>query len=197
MNKIANFFSNVLDPIPMILLVGLFGIYVTPLTFDERIFWLCLFGAMVTVIGFTFFWFMRMGYVFDARLSKANSDLHRDRLGVLWITNALLVVTILTAWMLGRPTPLWNIMVGTTLTLFLATLVTSMYKISFHMIGITSLVTVLVLHYGITWSPVLLLVPLVAWSRRTLNRHTMWQIVFGALLASLSYIVVFLATGRI
>ena len=193
--KFARLISNVLNPIPMILLVGAFSVFVTPLAANERIFWILLFGSMVIIVGFVLIWFVRMGYVFDARLSKDN-DRHRDRLGMLWITDALLVVSILTAWMLGRPTPLWNVLVGTTVMLILATIVTNFYKISFHMIGITSIVTVLILYYGVAATPALILIPLMAWSRRVLNRHTPMQIISGTVLTALSYIIVFMLLGR-
>lgn len=195
-NRIARLISNVFDPIPMTVLVGILGIVATPMTPAERWFWIVLIAGMCVMLGFVLVWFVRQGYVFDAKLS-AGTDHHRDRLGALWIANGLLAVAVLISYQLGRGEPLWSILLGMTAVLVSATIITGWYKISLHMIGVTSLVTILMLEYRAAALPALLLIPLMAWSRRALDRHTTWQMVWGALLASAVLVMVFVLTGHL
>lgn len=196
MNRIARLISSLFDPIPMTVLIGTLGVLATPMSSAHRWFWIFLIASMCIIVGFVLVWFVRRGYVLDARLS-AGDDLHRDRLGVLWIANALLGVAVLIAHELGNPEPLWSILVGMLVVFVTATIVTGYYKISLHMIGITSFVTILILEYRPLGWLALLLIPLVAWSRRALNRHTPWQMVFGTVLAAAALASVFALTGRL
>jgi membrane-associated phospholipid phosphatase len=56
-------------------------------------------------------------------------------------------------------------------------------KVSIHTGGMAGLATVLIIFFGRSAFPILLLVPLVAWSRVVLGRHTLPQVVAGALMA--------------
>lgn len=194
--QVARLVSNVFDPIPTTVLLGLMGILSTPMGPRQRLFWLTLVSVMAILVGFVVLWFVRAGFVIDARL-KEGQDHHRDRLGVLWITNSLLVIAVIVASMIGPAEPLWSILAGMTAVLVLATLVTGVYKVSIHMIGIASLVTVLLIQYRSAALPALLLLPLVAWSRRVLHRHTPSQLIVGTIVASATFVVVFTLTGQL
>jgi membrane-associated phospholipid phosphatase len=56
-------------------------------------------------------------------------------------------------------------------------------KVSIHTGGMAGLVTVLIILFGRNALPAVLLVPLVGWSRIVLGRHTIQQVVAGALTA--------------
>jgi membrane-associated phospholipid phosphatase len=194
--RLARLISNVFDPIPTTVLLGLIGILSTPMGPRQRLFWFTLVAVMAILVAFIVLWFVRAGFVIDARL-KEGQDHHRDRLGVLWITNSLLVIAVIVASMIGRAEPLWSILVGMTTVLVLATLVTGVYKVSIHMIGIASLVTVLLMQYRSAALPALLLVPIVAWSRRVLHRHTPSQLIVGTVVAGATLVAVFALTGQL
>jgi membrane-associated phospholipid phosphatase len=69
--------------------------------------------------------------------------------------------------------------------------ITTQWKISIHSTAIAgAAVLALYLAQGIVW-PLLISVPVVGWSRIHLRRHTVMQVIAGALLgASLVYITV-------
>lgn len=196
MNKIATVISNLFDPVPMISLLELFGIFATKMSPNAQHFWFILFLIMASVIGGLMIWLMKLGYVFDERLKKGD-DNHRDRLAILWVVNAFLVIAVLIAWYIGELEPLWSVLIATLVTLVVATIITAFYKISFHMIGITSLITVIVLWFGTSFWPIILLVPLLAWSRRVLNRHTPWQLFFGTIVPIGVFICIFSITNQL
>jgi membrane-associated phospholipid phosphatase len=79
-------------------------------------------------------------------------------------------------------------LVAMTINLFLS-------KVSIHTGGIAGLVTVLVILFGRSALPAVLLVPLVGWSRIVLGRHTIPQVVAGALTAVAVTTVVLHAYG--
>ena len=197
MTKFAQFISNLFDPMPSIVLVGLIGIFATPMSYGDRLFWLLFVGALGALVAVILLWFIRRGYVLDARLTDGKDDLHKDRLGVLWITVGLLGLTVLAAWWFGRMEPLWSILLSMLAVLGGASLITARYKVSIHMVGITSLVTVLLIQYGRRALIVLVLIPLVAWSRSVLHRHTPFQLTLGTTMTALLIVTVFWLTGQL
>jgi membrane-associated phospholipid phosphatase len=64
-------------------------------------------------------------------------------------------------------------------------LVTLFWKISFHGATITAAATATVMVAGYSAWPVILLVPLVGWSRIRLERHTLRQVIYGSLVGAL------------
>ena len=195
-NRIATIISNVFDPMPTTVFIGLLGIFLTPMSQGTRLFWLGLVGAMGALVAGFLAWFIRRGYVFDARLTHGD-DLHRDRLGILWIANGLLVVAVAVAGWYGRPEPLWTILVAMTVVLIVATMVTSQFKVSLHMVGAASLVTLLLIQFHGMGAVALVLLPLVAWARRALHRHTPAQLLAGTLIPAVLIPLVFILTGQL
>jgi membrane-associated phospholipid phosphatase len=68
-------------------------------------------------------------------------------------------------------------------------------KISIHAGGLAGLATVLIILFGRSALPAMLLVPLVAWSRVALGRHTIRQVIAGAATAITVTTVVLRAYG--
>lgn len=64
-------------------------------------------------------------------------------------------------------------------------LVTLFWKISFHGATISAAATATVMVAGYSAWPVILLVPLVGWSRIRLERHTLRQVIYGSLVGAL------------
>jgi len=196
MNRAATIVSTIFDPIPMILCLGIFGVVATPLSAHATQIWFGLMVVMAVAVVGIMLWLLRQGYVFDARLGHGD-DQHRDRLGILWVVNGLLFVADYLVWITSRPEPLASILFGMTLLMILATVITIFYKISFHMIGVTSVVTVIILTLGYVALPVVLALPLVAWARRALRRHTVAQLISGTLLPIIVFVATFWATGQL
>lgn len=181
----------------MILCLGIFGVVATPLSAHATQIWFSLMVVMAIAVVGIMVWLLRRGFVFDARLGHGDDDQHRDRLGILWVVIVLLLIADYLAWITARPQPLATILFGMTAIMALATIITIFYKISFHMIGVTSLVSVILLTLGPAVWPVALALPTVAWSRRILKRHTVPQLIFGTLLPIVVFLATFFATGQL
>jgi len=69
------------------------------------------------------------------------------------------------------------------------------WKISLHTAFIAAFVAALVISYGWIAAVALVLVPLVGWSRVELKRHSLAQVVTGAILAALIIVIVFYSFG--
>lgn len=194
--RIATAISNLFDPIPTTLLIGLIGIFATPMNQSDRWLWLGSIVALSLIVALLLRWFMQRGYVFDARLSHGD-DLHKDRLGILWIADGILVLVVVMAWLSGPLEPLWSILVAMAAVLVVATLITTRYKVSLHMVGVVSLVTILFTQSRRAGAIALVFIPLVAWSRRVLHRHTTGQLLTGTLISAALIITTFWLTGQL
>lgn len=75
--------------------------------------------------------------------------------------------------------------------------ITLVWKISMHVVGTAGAVTVLTLLYGKKASPLFALVPLVGWSRHTLEHHSAAQIAVGAAIGAAAPLIVFREMGLI
>lgn len=65
----------------------------------------------------------------------------------------------------------------------ITTLITLSWKISFHTAVTTSVVTAITILGGARYMPLFLLIPVIAWARVTLKKHTISQVIGGFLVA--------------
>jgi len=72
-----------------------------------------------------------------------------------------------------------------------------LWKISLHTAFVTASVTALIILYGSIAAVIVVLVPLIAWSRIELKHHSLAQVAAGALLAALIVVVVFYLFGLV
>lgn len=69
------------------------------------------------------------------------------------------------------------------------------YKASGHAAGVSGPVTSMIFLYGVIATPLLALLPLVAWARLAAKGHNFWQTVVGAALSGVIAVCVLLAFG--
>lgn len=77
----------------------------------------------------------------------------------------------------------------------ITTLITLKWKISFHTAITTSVVTAITILGGARYAPLFLLIPIIAWARVTLKKHTVHQVIGGFLVAWFVTEVVFYLFG--
>lgn len=77
----------------------------------------------------------------------------------------------------------------------ITTLITLFWKISFHTAVTTSVVTAITILGGIRYLPFFILIPIIAWARIVLKKHTLNQVVGGFLVAFLITEAIFYAFG--
>ena len=72
-----------------------------------------------------------------------------------------------------------------------------LWKISVHTAFVTASITILIILYGAIGAVATALLPLMAWARIELKRHSPAQVVIGSLLAALIVVVVFYLFGLV
>jgi membrane-associated phospholipid phosphatase len=109
------------------------------------------------------------------------------------------VAAVLTSYgimrVLRAPREMTALVVSVAGAMVVITGVTLVWKMSMHVVGTAGAVTVLVLLYGRRMLPLLILVPLVGWSRYVLEHHTPAQVIGGGVVGVAAPLIVFRAMG--
>jgi membrane-associated phospholipid phosphatase len=137
--------------------------------------------AMISPLAFLM-WQVRRGHVTDM-------DVHfrQQRKWSLLVTIAGFVLSWITMQIGGAP-PALLMMAGMGIVQWLAIyLITLRWKISVHSASISGVTLFMVWSFGTTVAPLALIIPLVAWSRVKLRRHTPAQVVAGILLGCVAF----------
>ncbi|MFQ5613518.1 MAG: phosphatase PAP2 family protein, partial [Anaerolineae bacterium] len=130
---------------------------------------------------------VRTGYLVDIHMPDRDRRIKPLIATITWFFCALL---LLYAW--HAPQVIILLLAATIFQMALLVAITLLWKISFHSAAIASAATVAVLLESPSAWAVISLVPLVAWARVRLNRHTPWQVILGCLAGILVSSVAFL-----
>ena len=135
------------------------------------------------------------GMVLDADLTTPVNLRERSQIVLVFVS--LILMLLIVSLRLGQPQPLHAVLVIILVVGVLVALISSYWKISLHMLGVTLFVTTVLAYDFSDWWPVILLLPAIAWARLRLHRHTPLQLLAGFVLASLVTWLVFRAYGLI
>jgi len=178
LNKFAKTISYIFDgsyiSIPAYLIINIFMLK----TAKEVALWtsLCiLFGSIMPFIFVVFLY-----------KKKIINDLHvprrEDRLKPLIVSNMSYLLGFFIFYIFKAPVYLRAIFFTSFITTFILTIITYFWKISFHTSWITFTSITYYVLFG-KWTLFLLLfIPLVAWARIKIKRHTIAQVITGSLL---------------
>ncbi len=125
-------------------------------------------------------WLHRWGFVSDLDVQR-----REERARPLLFTLVSMLAAAVILWRMAAPSLLLGISIAQLLQTALALTITLRWKISMHGAASAAWLTLLFFVAGWAASPALLALPLVAWSRVHLGRHTPAQTVAGAALGSL------------
>ena len=142
--------------------------------------WFGVYVVMAMVAPMLFLiWQVRHG-----RVTDLDVQLREQRKGSLLVTIAGFGVSWL-VMQIGHAPVLFKMMAGAGFVQWLIVFaITLRWKISAHTSSAAG-VTVLILHvFGLAAAPLVISIPLIAWSRVKLRRHTLGQTIAGALLGS-------------
>jgi hypothetical protein len=175
---IAKFISVITNPLNLLLLaIFLIGIN-RDLPINAILYSIPLFASILIYILFRIY-IVRDG---DLDLTKLKS---RKYLGV----TALIGLTL--SYMISSPhfPQLNDLYAKTGLVIFVAGLVSMYWKISFHAIGFSSFVALLTLEYtNLLFLLLFLLLPIIFWARIILKKHSLKQLIVGALCGLLVFV---------
>ncbi len=162
--------------------------------------WSGLSWALLTIsmaVGFPLAYLLRelqRGGISDWHISR-----REERLKPSLILTALLSASLPLAvlWGLGGPVILRAVFTSGLLLVAITILITFFWKVSQHVVGISTVATILTLILGPFAAPSFLLVPVVAWARVTVGAHTRGQTLVGGLIGAGVPLLVFASFGLV
>lgn len=160
---------------------------------ESALTWIALYIAL-SILPPTIYimYLVRKGIVTDFHLNVREE---RTKPFLLMTANTALVFLIML--ILGAPKLILVVIATAVLQLLFMLVITLKWKISGHCTAVTGLVVLTLALFGENLLPLTLLIPLVAWSRVRLKRHTLSQTIAGAfmggvIVSSLLYFTNFL-----
>lgn len=184
--KIANFVSWISDPLVVIPISFLIAVLVSRTSVQSLVLWLSVFLVIYTLpVGYLLLLY-RQGKITGLSLSVRN-----QRAPLLVSTFVYSLITLWAVIKLNPPLLLVNVLiVGLVLGFFLA-IFTLFWKVSLHMAVYTVTVVILASVFGTWYWLFLLLLPVIAWSRVYLGRHSVKEVVAGSVIGLLAALVIF------
>lgn len=175
-NRAARWLTEVFQP-PVVVSVQLL---ISPLTqpgFPETMGYGALAALFVCVLPlFLLLVLVRLGKVTDHHVSDKG-----QRAPVLLMTLVSIVAGILVLGVARAPESVLAMVLAVVAGVVVLAGVSPFWKISGHAAAMSSSAVIAVLMLGPVWSPLLLLVPAVGWSRVVLRAHTVAQVIAGSL----------------
>ena len=143
---------------------------------QQQLLWLPVSLLELVVPAVVLVVFMKLGYISDVDISQVKQ---RRLFFVLVLLAHTLATTLVVLYGSKEAAELRSIglaieIVGTIITFF--------WKISGHLAVSSFVITAIVLLKGWQWAPLFVLLPVIAWSRVVLHKHTIAQTVAGSVL---------------
>jgi membrane-associated phospholipid phosphatase len=173
---IAHWVSSVVSPH----IVGVVLTSLMALNFSDNplaaLRWLLLLLPLIVLppLGYIV-WLVRTGVIVDIYMPERRTRLAPLAVLIFWL---IICLSLIRHWQ--APPVVEVFVLSTTVLVSVLSVVTLFWKISFHSATISAAVTATLMITGASSWPVALLVPLVGWSRVRLRRHTLRQVIYGA-----------------
>jgi len=175
---VANWVSNVLNP-PLISVLGIFLMASVTGTADAWRY-AVLFVVLVVIVPTSYvYWLLRRGKIETFHIPN-----RENRKGVYLVIIGSNILGVLVMIALNAPFLLLAFGIMGVMQSTLLFLVNIYWKISGHTTAISGLSVFIVAALGWSMSPVLMIVPLVAWARIKTKSHSFWQTVAGVMTGS-------------
>jgi len=185
--RIANLTSNILNPFWLSLAIILLLSFVSTPDTRDALKW-----ALIAVVFSVLPVFLAIMYlVHKGSLDAVFTNARRQRTKVYLLAGLSAIVSCIILALLRAPSILVSAFATGLLTIVIFMCINLRWKISLHTALVAASVTVLVMLYGWMATATVALVPLTAWSRVELKRHSLAQAAIGAILATLIVVLVF------
>lgn len=188
--SIATRLSDILSPFTLFPLVAAIAIFQTPMEMAERWGWLAavvllnLISSLVILLEME-----KRGIKLDDTLENLN--VKRTRIVGFAPIMLILLAEIAMTSARGGYQPLFAILSSGFIIALVAGGISFFWKISLHMIGASSTVSYLTMLVGPLALAALPIIPVLAWARLVLKRHTPWQLFAGTLLPPILIAAIF------
>lgn len=176
--RLARGISNVLSPPVLVAPLLLIGVWLSGTPDAWR--FAALYFLVAVVIPFVdLLWLLQRGRVSDMHLAE-----RQDRRRPFLVTIACTTVALALLVWLGAPPVFVALVTAGLLQAVLLFLITLVWQVSVHTAAVAALATLSVLIAGQQAFGMTLLVPVVGWARLRLRRHTLAQVIAGAIVGS-------------
>lgn len=190
MNSIARFISFIFNPVLVILFVPFLLLYKST-------------GDIYSALGWTsytaFFVLAMIMFIIYSVKKKVFTDMDvskREQRPLLFFVSIICASVYLAGlFLLHAPQLLFVITFGIIVGIIVASIVNTQIKASIHVATISALIFTLAMGYDGIYRLLLLLIPLVAWSRITIKRHTLLETIAGGVLGILLSLLIYAFVG--
>lgn len=173
MNKLAYWISLIFGN-PVFVLIIYLLLNATGLSTRDHVLFSYIFWTLQVLIpGGFLFWALRTGRIKDIDITRREERF--ELLSIIFVGNTLSLAAI---WLYG-PMHLFHLFSGVYLVFVAVYLITFFWKISLHMTLNTMMVVLLIVLLGKAYWISAGLLPIVAWSRYQLHKHTPMQLIAG------------------
>lgn len=176
----AHAIAWIFNPGALVFALLVLGVTISSFSNEATIGWFLLLGlaGLAGVIILLVAW--AHGLVIDVDLMTPINLRDRSRIVVFFL--AVLTLLLLVSFRAGKLEPLHTILLTLLVLGAVVAVITLVWKISLHMLAVGTFTAAFLFILGPSWWAISLLVPLVAWSRLRLHRHTPYQVLGGFLL---------------
>jgi len=179
MAKVAYYISHLFDPFAVSLLAWVLVINSLDETFNTKLIWLLI---VAVVSGLPPFGVL----LYERKVGKISNWLMTNRLErrdvqIAWVFGSSMLAIIFR--LIEAPRVLSALALAMLLISLVVTFVNRYWKISVHMVGMVLFILVMLLVYSSNWLWLVILLPIVAWSRVKLGHHTLSQVTVGTIVA--------------
>jgi membrane-associated phospholipid phosphatase len=190
-DKSARVISNLFSP-P---LVALACILVTALATksESSLFWILVFITLLIIPPTVFI----LSLVHKGKISDFHMNIREERALPLFAIFAYAALIFLVMYLGGAPRLMLIVTAAALLQILLVFIITLKWKISGHCTSAAGLAFLTIALYGENVIPLTLIVPVIAWSRIRLGRHTISQTLAGSFLGAATVIIILYLTNVI
>ncbi|MBA3724770.1 MAG: hypothetical protein H0W89_07895 [Candidatus Levybacteria bacterium] len=179
-SSLARFISFIFNPIILLIFVPLFLLYKV----DDDL------TYALTWTAYTFFFLLAMTLFIKYMVSRGvftNMDVSKREQRPLLFGMSMVLITFYLGglFLLDGPRILIIITIGIMIGIILSSIINTRLKASMHVATISALIFALAIVYNGYYLLSLFLIPLVAWARLKIKRHTLPETVVGGLLGIL------------
>jgi len=190
-DKSARIISNLFSP-P---LIALSCIIITALATqsESTFFWILIFIALLIIPPTAYV----LTLVHRGKVSDFHMNIREERTRPLFVILAYVALVFLVMYIVGAPRLMLIVTAAALIQILLVFIITLRWKISGHCTSAAGLAFLTLALYGENVLPLTLIVPVIAWSRIRLGRHTFPQTLAGSFLGAATVIIILYLTNAL
>lgn len=189
--RIAESISMALNPFLLLPFVFMIALFLTDFpTIQSQLKWAGVIFVANMIIPFGWIHYLDYrGVILDDTL--AHHKLHRQRLKALIPIIIIVAIEILLMLIFGSYNPLFAVLISGLCVSVISGLISYFWKISAHMIGLSTTITLLTILLGLWVLISVVFIPIIIWARLKLHRHTLLQLLVGFIVPPVIILFIF------